>query len=91
MYVSTYLSAVAHKKRFAVFQNPSGNALAPLDAKAAQGFLLLARGDGVVEIWLDSSSMSSDQNSASTIRSICSRMVRRIVSRSKLEVSDRVS
>ena len=75
----------------AVLHHPAGHAFAHLDAQVAQRLLLAAGGDGVVELLAASSSISSVHSSASMNRSICSRMVRRIVSRSKLEVSERAN
>ena len=83
---------LGNDQRLAVFDHPAGHALADFDAQIAQGCFFAARPQ-----WRSrapgatSSSISSVHRSASMKRSMCSRMVRRIVSRSKLEVSERAS
>jgi hypothetical protein len=81
-----------HNQRLAVQCHPAGHALAHLHPQAAQLSLLPAAGDGVVELLsLLIQHQQRPELGFDEVRSICSRIVRRIVSRSKLEVSERVS
>ncbi len=82
---------VCDDEGLAVLGDPAGGAFADLDSNAAEGFLLAAGREGVVKLPAERSSMSRVQRSASMMRSMCSRMVRRMVSRSKLDVSERAS
>ena len=72
--------------------DPAGDAFADFDAQIAQGGLFtFAGGDGVIKLLRRFVHHEQRPQSASMRRSMCSRMVRRIVSRSKLELSDRAS
>ena len=83
---------LGNDERLAVLDHPAGYAFADLHAQVAERRFSRRRRRwrSRAPAW-SSSSISSVHSSASMNRSMCSRMVRRIVSRSKLEVSERAN
>ena len=74
-----------------MLHHPAGHAFAHLHAQIAQRRLFAARCNRVVELLLRLVQHQQRPQLRLDERSMCSRMVRRIVSRSKLDVSERAS